>query len=47
MAAPDVYAYTAIKDPVVDLVMTVAEAWALEKRLDAVMTRYRDAIRDG
>lgn len=29
-AVPDVYAYTEIKDPVVDLVMSVAEPWALQ-----------------
>jgi len=29
-AVPDVGAYTEIKDPVVDLVMTVAESWAIE-----------------
>jgi dephospho-CoA kinase len=29
-AVPDLYAYTEIKDPVVDLLITVAEPWALE-----------------
>ena len=29
-SVPDIDAYTAIKDPVVDLVMAVAEPWALE-----------------
>jgi GrpB-like predicted nucleotidyltransferase (UPF0157 family) len=29
-AVTDVYAYTEIKDPVVDLLITVAEPWALE-----------------
>jgi hypothetical protein len=27
---PDLYAYTEIKDPVVDLLMSVAEPWALQ-----------------
>lgn len=29
-AVPDLYAYTEIKDPVVDLLVTVAEPWALQ-----------------
>jgi GrpB-like predicted nucleotidyltransferase (UPF0157 family) len=29
-AVPDLYAYTEIKDPVVDLLMSVAEPWALQ-----------------